>query len=114
MKKLCNYIQWIDSGMSLLGDVWQTKQDLSDIAKNMKLTETVGFVVYEDDEWVALAQTTNDEQIRGGYFIYKRNIRARYPLRVQTDFSCGKDVASLGEVEFELEQELKSKRKTKQ
>lgn len=102
MKKLCNYIQWIDSGMSLLGDVWQTKQDLLDIVKNMKLTETVGFVVYEDDNWVALAQTENDEQIRGGYFIYKKNIRARYPLRAQTDFSC------------EYEKELKSKRKTKQ
>ena len=107
MKKLCNYIQWIDSGISLLGDVWQTKQDLLDIVKNIKLTETVGFVVYEDDKWIALAQTTNDEQIRGGYFIYKRNIRARYPLRTQTDFSCEKDVASPDGVEFEHEKELK-------
>ena len=68
------YIKWMDSGISLIGNVWQTMDEVKDIIKENKSTETIGFKLYEDKDWVFLAQTTNDEQIRGGYFIYKKCI----------------------------------------
>lgn len=71
---------WMDSGFSLDGTVWQDKTEVEDIAKNIKTTTTVGELVYEDDKWLGLAQTINDNQIRGGYLIYKQNILVRQEL----------------------------------
>lgn len=73
-------IIWVDSGFSLDGAVWQSKEDIEDIVKELKATHTVGYLVYEDDDWLGLAQTVNDEQIRGGYLIYKKNIIVREEL----------------------------------
>lgn len=68
------YVQWVDSGLSLANNVWQTPEECSDIVKETQPTETVGYKVYEDKDWLLLAQTINDGQIRGAYAIYKKNI----------------------------------------
>lgn len=69
------FVEWIDSGISLLGNVWQTFDEVNSIAENAELTETVGFLIYESQDWIILAQTINDNQVRGGYCIYKKNIK---------------------------------------
>ena len=45
-----------------------------DVEKNIIPCETIGFLIHEDSDWIQLAQTINDDQIRGGYIIYKKNI----------------------------------------
>lgn len=74
MKKSLRYVKWIDSGFSLLGNVWQTAEEIMDVEKNIIPCETIGFLIHEDSDWIQLAQTINDDQIRGGYIIYKKNI----------------------------------------
>jgi len=75
------YIQWIDSGISMANNIWQPVEDCVDIIKNTSITETIGIKVYEDKNWILLAQTINDEQIRGAYAIYKKNIIKQTVLR---------------------------------
>ena len=78
MKKLM-YVQWVDSGISMANNIWQPVEDCVNEIENTQLTETVGIKVYEDKDWLLLAQTVNDGQIRGAYAIYKKNIiKQRY------------------------------------
>ena len=72
MKKV--YVAWTDSGLSLLGNVWQTEEEIDNIVENIQTTETVGFLLKETDDWIVLVQTVNEDQYRGGYVIYKKNI----------------------------------------
>jgi len=73
MNKLM-YVQWIDSGISMANNIWQSVEDCVDVIENTQLTETVGIKVFENKNWLLLAQTVNDGQIRGAYAIYKKNI----------------------------------------
>ena len=68
------YVQWIDSGFSLLGNVWQSEEEIMDVVENIPIAETVGFLLKETKEWIVLVQTAADTQYRGGYIIYKKNI----------------------------------------
>ena len=68
------YVQWIDSGISMANNIWQPLEDCVNEIENTQLTETVGIKVFEDKNWLLLAQTINDGQIRGAYAIYKKNI----------------------------------------
>lgn len=77
------HIKWIDSGFSLRADLWQSIDDIKELLKYNKIIDTIGFVVYENDEWVILVQSINclssedDDSFRGGYFIYKPCIKIR-------------------------------------
>ena len=73
MNKLM-YVQWMDSGISMANHMWQSVDDCVDVIENTQLTETVGIKVFENKNWLLLAQTVNDGQIRGAYAIYKKNI----------------------------------------
>ena len=75
------YVQWIDSGFSLLGNVWQSEEEIMDVVENIPITETVGFLLKETKEWIVLVQTTADTQYRGGYIIYKKNIVRKMELK---------------------------------
>jgi metal-dependent hydrolase (beta-lactamase superfamily II) len=68
------YVKWVDSGFSLLGDVWQSREEINEILKESKVVETVGFHCGETEDWLILGQSMNQNLIRGGYFIYKKNI----------------------------------------
>lgn len=77
-------IRWIDSGFSLRSDLWQTIDEIKDLLSENKIVYTVGYNVYENEDWVVLIQSVNianmnpDEDLyRGGYFIYKKNILER-------------------------------------
>lgn len=74
MIEKCYYVKWVDSGFSLLGDVWQTMEEISEILKESKIVETVGFLLGETDDWIILGQSMNQNLVRGGYFVYKKNI----------------------------------------
>lgn len=75
------YVQWVDSGISMANNIWQPLEDCVNEIENTQLTETVGIKVYEDKNWLLLAQTINDEQIRGAYAIYKKNIIKQHILK---------------------------------
>lgn len=70
------YVAWLDSGFSLLADRWQDIDDVKELHKELGLMETVGFLIEENDEYITLAQTINENQnqVRGGYIILKKNI----------------------------------------
>ena len=74
MIEKCYYVKWIDSGFSLLGDVWQSSEEINKILKESKTVETVGFFIGETDDWIILGQSMNQNLVRGGYFVYKKNI----------------------------------------
>lgn len=74
------FVEWVDSGMSLDGSVWQTKDDLNETINGIKTCQTVGFLLKETKDWICLGQTICDEQFRGGYLIYKKNIVLMYGL----------------------------------
>lgn len=75
------YVQWIDSGFSLLGNVWQSEEEIMDVVENIPVAETVGFLLKETKEWMVLVQTEADNQYRGGYIIYKKNIIRKIELK---------------------------------
>ena len=68
------YVQWIDSGLSLLGNVWQSEEEIMDVVENIPVAETVGFLLKETKNWIVLVQTVADTQYRSGYIIYKKNV----------------------------------------
>ena len=68
------YVKWIDSGYSLRGDLWQTEEEIVNLVNELKEVETVGFLLYDDEEWIVLVQSSNLDMFRGGYIIYKKNI----------------------------------------
>jgi len=76
-------IKWIDSGFSLRADIWQTLDEIKELLSENKCVHTVGYRIYEDEDWIVLVQSVNnsfnpDEDLyRGGYFIYKKNIIER-------------------------------------
>ena len=74
------YLKWVDSGYSIRSDIWQTQDEVKDLLNELKVCDTVGFLIEETDDWVVLAQTTNMDLIRGGYIIYKANILERNEL----------------------------------
>ena len=80
------FVIWIDSGFSLRSDIWQTKEEIKELLNESKVVETLGFNIYEDEDWLVLAQSINKTEeslIRGGYFIYKPCIRYRQKVEVQ-------------------------------
>lgn len=81
MSKLI-YVQWVDSGISMANNIWQPIEDCINEIENTQITETVGFKVHEDKNWLLLAQTVNDGQIRGAYAIYKKNIIKQRSLEI--------------------------------
>ena len=75
-------IKWIDSGYSLRSDIWQSIIEIEDLVKMSKEVLTVGYNIYEDENWICLAQSYHADDIdgdviRGGYFIYKNCIEER-------------------------------------
>ena len=68
------YVKWIDSGYSIRSDIWQTQEEVLGLINELKEVETVGFLLCETPEWIALAQSRNMDMLRGGYIIYKKNI----------------------------------------
>ena len=46
------FVEWVDSGMSLDGSVWQTKEDLNEIINGIKTCKTVGFLLKETKDWI--------------------------------------------------------------
>ena len=74
------FVEWVDSGMSLDASVWQTKDDLNETIDGIKTCQTVGFLLKETKDWICLGQTICNDQFRGGYLIYKKNIVLMYGL----------------------------------
>ena len=58
--------------------------DLNEIINGIKTCKTVGFLLKETKDWICLGQTICDEQFRGGYLIYKKNIVLMYGLSSDT------------------------------
>lgn len=81
-------ISWIDSGFSISSNVWQDVEDIKELLENNKTVNTIGYNVYENDNWVVLVQSINEptdnreeDLFRGGYFIYKPCILTRQELK---------------------------------
>lgn len=70
------YVEWIDSGFSLLADKWQEIEYVKELPKTIKPIKTTGFLIEETEKWIILAQSIaeSEEEIRGGYIILKSNI----------------------------------------
>lgn len=70
------YVQWRDSGFSLLADKWQDIDEVKELPNQLGLMETVGFVVDETPEYLVVAQTISNfqDQCRGGYIIWRQSI----------------------------------------
>jgi len=100
MKKIV-YVRWIDSGISLLGNVWQTKEEIQEIVENNEPTETVGILIHEDNDWIIVAQTINGDQFRGGYCIYKPNITQMEEL------VCERFAATKKETDSEIKERVR-------
>ena len=95
------YVRWIDSGISLLGNVWQTKEEIQEIVENNEPTETVGMLIHEDHDWIVVAQTINGDQYRGGYCIYKQNIMHMEEL------VCERLIATKKETDSEIKERVR-------
>lgn len=70
-------IYWIDSGYSLITNRWQKIETIKkDFNKIDTIIESHGEIVWENEDWLLLASSVNKKtnQIKGGMFIYKRNI----------------------------------------
>ena len=76
-------IEWVDSGYSLLGNVWQDRGDIDELMFCQNHVKTVGFTYRENDNWVVLVQSVDEktDQIRGGFMIYKQNIISRKDVK---------------------------------
>lgn len=77
-------IKWLDSGFSLRADIWQSLDEIKELLDESKYVHTVGYNVFENDDWVVLIQSVNlpnfdenNDLYRGGYFICKKNIVER-------------------------------------
>jgi hypothetical protein len=80
-KRKIIYLKWIDSGISIINR-WENPKDiLRDIDTEKKPVETVGFLLKEDKDWIALSASRNERSINGGFAVYKKNIIERRELK---------------------------------
>jgi len=75
-------VHWVDSGFNF-ANRWESLDDIIHTAKEWNgHSSTVGYVVFEDEDRIVLAQTLDGERPNGAnvFLIYKPNIMSREVL----------------------------------